>query len=66
MGNRATRKSIQSLRLRIAEHEDKIRLQRALPNPDVGRIRHWESEVRAFQLRLDRLEKRLRKRRQES
>lgn len=59
MGNRATRKSIQSLRQRIIEHLEKVERERAKPEPDQGLIVHWQSEIEAFTTRLRRLEDRL-------
>lgn len=59
MGNRATRKSIQSLRQRIFEHLEKMERESAKVEPDQGLIDHWHSEVEAFTARLRRLESRL-------
>jgi hypothetical protein len=67
MGNRATRKSIQSLRQRVLEHTKKIEREHTKPNPDQGLIDHWQSEIAAFTVRLrwleDRLAQRQRRRR---
>ena len=62
MSNRNLRKTIRSLRARIDEHRDKIRLERSRPEPDQGLIAHWETEVRAFEKRVHRLEARLARR----
>ena len=59
MGNRAIRKSIQSLRQRIFEHSEKIEREHAKPEPNQGLIAHWQSEIEAFTIRLRRLENRL-------
>ncbi len=48
MGNKSLKKRISSLVLRIAEHEDKIRLEMLKEEPDWGSINHWGSEIRAF------------------
>jgi len=44
---------------RIREHEAKILIERQLGQPDKGRIRHWESEIRAFRSGIDRARRRL-------
>ncbi|GAB4421998.1 MAG: hypothetical protein Fur0044_19790 [Anaerolineae bacterium] len=59
MGNRAIRKSIQSLRQRIIEHLEKVERERVKPEPDLGLINHWQSEIETFTTRLRRLEDRL-------
>jgi hypothetical protein len=64
VSNRAIRKAIQSLRARIAEHEQKIERERAKSEPNVGLLTHWEREIQAFTVRLRRLEDRLAQRRQ--
>ncbi len=63
MGNRATRRTIQSLRRRILEHYEKIERERARPKADYGLIDHWEKEIKAFTIRVRRLEERLARRR---
>lgn len=63
MGNRNLRKAIQSLQDQIKVHHDKIALEQQSPKPNWGVIAHWESEIRAFQMRLNRLETRLEQRR---
>jgi hypothetical protein len=63
MGNRATRKSIQSLRQRIIEHYQKIERENAKPEPNEGLVVYWQSEIEAFDIRLRRLEDRLAQRR---
>ena len=63
MGNRAIRKSIQSLRQRIIEHDAKIERENAQPESNQGLISHWQDEIEAFNIRLRRLEARLAQRR---
>ncbi len=55
MGNRATRRAIQSLRRRILEHYEKIESERVRPKADYGLIDHWEKEIKAFTIRVRRL-----------
>jgi hypothetical protein len=59
MGNRALKRRIASLRLRIAEHELKIEQERRSPKPDPGLITHWQVEIEAFHSSLERALKRL-------
>jgi hypothetical protein len=66
MSNRAIRKAIESLREQILEHQEKIGREREKSIPDEGVIRHWEGEIRAFTIRLRRLEDRLAQRRRRS
>lgn len=49
MGKKNHRKAIRSLNMRISEHQEKIRLEYAKTLPDEGLIRHWETEIRAFE-----------------
>jgi peptidoglycan hydrolase CwlO-like protein len=63
MGNRAIQKTIESLRRVIQEHQAKISLEQAKLQPQTGLIRHWQSEIQAFSVRLYRLEDRLAQRR---
>ncbi len=49
MGNKNHKKAIRSLERRIAEHEGKIRLEYTKDFPDQGIIRHWETEIKAFE-----------------
>lgn len=53
------RKAIRSLTRRIAEHQEKIRLEREKENPDEKLIRHWETEIRAFEKGIQQARKRL-------
>ncbi len=44
---------------RIAEHQEKIRLELLQENPDCGMIKHWEKEIRAFEKGVQQALKRL-------
>jgi hypothetical protein len=44
---------------RIREHEAKILVERALGQPNEGRVRHWEAEILAFRSAIDRARRRL-------
>ena len=50
---------MRTLEERIREHEAKILVEREAPRPNEGRIRHWETEVRAFRDAVDRVRRRL-------
>lgn len=49
MGKKNHKKAIRSLTQRIAEHQEKIRLEYEKDIPDEGLIGHWKSEIRAFE-----------------
>ncbi len=59
MGKKNHRKAIRSLMKRIAEHQDKIRLEFQKDFPNEGLVRHWESEIRAFEKGIQQARKRL-------
>ena len=59
MGRKELRKKIRTLEQRIQEHGTKILVERARPRPDHGRIRHWETEIRAFRDGISRARTRL-------
>ncbi len=59
MGNKNHKKAIRSLTKRIAEHEEKIRLESEKNFPDEGLIKHWEKEIRAFEKAIQQACKRL-------
>ncbi|MBE9056289.1 MULTISPECIES: hypothetical protein [Sphaerospermopsis] len=59
MGNKNHKKSIRSLNTRIAEHQEKIRLEYEKDFPDQGLIRHWENEIKAFEKAIQQALKRL-------
>ncbi|GEM_PF-554195 len=61
MGNKNHKKAVRSLSLRIAEHQEKIRLEYTNDLPDEGLIQHWETEIRAFETGIQQALKRLRK-----
>ena len=59
MGNRALKRRIASLRERIIEHEEKITRELMQSHPDQGLIKHWQVEIDAFNISMDRAVKRL-------
>lgn len=59
MGKKNHKKAIRSLTQRIAEHRVKIGLEYEKDAPDEGLIRHWESEIRAFEKGIQQALKRL-------
>ena len=63
MSKRQPYKVMRSLRKQIAEHQEKIRQEQGSDNPHVGLIRHWQQEIRAFTIQLERLENRIARRR---
>ena len=48
-----------SLAERIAEHQQKIRLEYEKENPDPGLIAHWQKEIHAFEKGIQQALKRL-------
>jgi hypothetical protein len=61
MGRKNHKKAIRSLNMRIAEHQEKIRLEYTKDSLDEGLIRHWQMEIRAFEQGIQQALKRLRK-----
>jgi len=59
MGKKHHKKAIRSLRLRISEHQEKIKLEYEKEFPDQGLIRHWEMQIRAFEKGIQQARKRL-------
>ncbi|MEB3182553.1 MAG: hypothetical protein VKL59_26485 [Nostocaceae cyanobacterium] len=59
MGKKNHKKAIRSLTQRIAEHQEKIRLESEKDFPDEGLIRHWQKEIRAFEKGIKQARKRL-------
>ena len=59
MGKRALKRRVESLNHRIAEHEEKIAAERKSFRPDKGLIQHWQVEINAFNVSLQRALKRL-------
>ena len=51
--------TIRSLNRRIAEHQEKIKLEYEKNSPDEGLVRHWETEIRAFEKGIQQALKRL-------
>jgi len=61
MGKKNHEKSINSLKQRIIEHQQKIDVELLKDYPDLGLIRHWQQEIRAFELGIEKAQKRLRR-----
>ncbi|MBD2627831.1 hypothetical protein H6G56_15365 [Anabaena variabilis FACHB-164] len=59
MGKSHFKKAISSLESRIAEHQDKIKLELEKQFPDTGLINHWEKEIKAFEQGITQALKRL-------
>jgi hypothetical protein len=59
--NKKIRKDIAGLEREVREHHQKIENEYGKSAPDLGQIMHWETEVRAFQKRIERLLRRLRR-----
>lgn len=59
MGKKNHKKAIQSLTQRIAEHQEKIRLELEKDAPDQGLINHWAKEIKAFERGIQQAKKRL-------
>lgn len=59
MGKSHFKKAISSLESRIAEHQDKIKLELEKDFPDMGLISHWEKEIKAFEQGIKQALKRL-------
>ena len=57
--NKKNRKVIESLQDHIALHERKIAEELAKPQPNLGVIAHWETEIRAAMKTINRRSKRL-------
>jgi L-ribulose-5-phosphate 3-epimerase UlaE len=61
MGKKNHEKSINSLQQRITEHQQKIDMELLKDYPDLGLIRHWQKEICAFELGIEKAQKRLRR-----
>ncbi|MCA6501294.1 MAG: hypothetical protein ACK6CP_18065 [Pseudanabaena sp.] len=61
MGKKNHEKSINSLKQRIIEHQQKIDMELLKDYPDLGLIHHWQKEIRAFELGIEKALKRLRR-----
>jgi hypothetical protein len=59
MGKSHFKKAISSLESRIAEHQEKIRIELEKEFPDQGLINHWEKEIKAFEQGIKQALKRL-------
>lgn len=59
LGKKRHRKKLESLLAAIREHEEKIRLELLRDDPRLGRVVHWEKEIRAFQKGVNDAKKRL-------
>lgn len=59
MGKKNHKKTIRTLTQRITEHQNKINLEYEKDNPDEGLIKHWQSEIRAFEKGIQQARKRL-------
>ncbi len=59
MGKKNHKKAIRSLTKRIAEHQEKIRLESEKDFPDDSLIKHWGKEIRAFEKAIQQAHKRL-------
>ncbi len=59
MGKKNHKKAIQSLKKRIIEHQNKIKTEFSKENPDLGLIKHWEMEIKAFEKGIQQAYKRL-------
>ena len=59
MGNRALKRRIVSLRERVVEHEEKIARELMQSQPDQCLIKHWQIEIDAFNISMERALKRL-------
>ncbi|PZV11040.1 MAG: hypothetical protein DCF20_20265 [Pseudanabaena sp.] len=61
MGKKNHEKSINSLKQRIIEHQQKIDIELLKDYPDLGLTCHWQKEIRAFELGIEKAQKRLRR-----
>ena len=61
MGRREYLKQIASFEARIAEHQEKMKRERSLLQPNEARLRHWQVEIETFQEEIKKAEKRLRR-----
>lgn len=59
MGKKHFKKAIASWESRIAEHQQKIRLELEKDYPDQGLISHWQKEIKAFEKGIEQGLKRL-------
>jgi peptidoglycan hydrolase CwlO-like protein len=59
MGKKNHKKTIRSLTQRIEEHQEKIRIEEEKDYPDEGLIKHWQTEIKAFEKGIQQAQKRL-------
>ena len=59
MGKSHFKKAIASLESRIAEHQEKIRLESKKEFTDQALIKHWQKEIMAFEKGIQQALKRL-------
>ena len=57
--NKDNRKRLASYLVRVREHEAKIAHEKNKANPDIKLIEYWEKEIKAHQVRIERLRRRL-------
>ena len=63
MRKRRKLKGIESLKLQIREHQQKIAVEKSYSVPNEGLIRRWEREIRTFEDDIRKRERQLRRRR---
>lgn len=61
MGNKRLKKKIESLNKQIKQHEDKIKREKISSSPDEGMLKHWEVEITAFRLSIEKTIRRFNK-----
>jgi hypothetical protein len=61
LGKRVFLRQIESLRMRIEEHLNKIDAERKISIPNEKRIRYWEREIENYKVEIMKSEKRLRR-----
>jgi hypothetical protein len=57
--NKDNRKRLASYLAQVREHEQKIVNEKSRDNPDAKLIEYWEKEIKAHQVRIERLRRRL-------
>jgi len=59
--NKKLRIRLEGLRRQITDHRIKIALEQQRATPERSLIRHWEVEIKAWELTMKNLERRLKK-----
>jgi uncharacterized OsmC-like protein len=59
--NKKLRIRLESLRQRITDHQIKIALEHQRATPNLSLIRHWTVEIKAWDLTVENLKRRLKK-----